>query len=377
MKRLIGFELRKILNRRVIIAILGCLALTVFYFIQTRHSEPNSLLTAYRENPKLVSSHEGPIQPALAKKYEPRLYETSASFYPGPHEEVMKRVLEQEYAGSAYQSDLFKAELNELRKDKRQLESSGETNTFAYKDMQKKLRMLDDVKTPGFYVTDVWRDLIYYIASPPGSLFIGLIMVLALCSLYSGEAGHRMDALILSSRKGRLPIVRAKLLAGLIFTIGWVTVFFGVSVLASCLPYGFLRWDAPLNSLYLYRTSPYDWTLIQGFLLLYAMTLLGACGLCLFTALISASLKSSLSSLGLAAVLVFLPLFSFPGILGKWIAFFSTSIMSNTSLIGSYKSFNVFGYPVLYLPLAIVSSVALAAVALALIPKAFARRLRV
>lgn len=82
-----------------------------------------------------------------------------------------------------------------------------------------------------------------------------------------------------------------------------------------------MGWNAPLNSYFYFDETPYALTQLQGFALKYAVTLLAACGLLLLTALISALCRSSLSSLGLAAFVVILPLFSLPGMLGKIISF--------------------------------------------------------
>lgn len=183
-----------------------------------------------------------------------------------------------------------------------------------------------------------------------------------------------MDSLILSSKYGRLKIVTAKLLAGFIVTGGFVTLFYGVCVLFSCLPFGFVGWNAPLNSYFV--ESPYNLTQLQGMLLKYAVTLLAACGLLLLTALISALFRSSLSTLGLAACLVMLPYFSLPGVVGDWIDFLPSGVIMSTSLIEKYVSYNIFGIPILHLTVSIVSVIVIGVIATLLLPKAFERRLK-
>ncbi|MNI61147.1 ABC-2 family transporter protein [compost metagenome] len=186
-----------------------------------------------------------------------------------------------------------------------------------------------------------------------------------------------MDSLILSSKYGRRRIVTAKLIAGLIFTFGWVTAFYGVCVMVCFTPYGFVGWDAPLNSSYIFRESLYPLTMLQGLFLQYVLALIGACGLLIWTALISAAFRSSLTSFGLAVTLVILPFISFPGIVGKIVNFLPSSIMASSHLIESYKTYNLFNTPILYLTVFIVVTVILGILITLLIPKTFERRLKV
>jgi ABC-type transport system involved in multi-copper enzyme maturation permease subunit len=380
MKRLVVFELRKIMVRRVWISIAACLAITIFFFVDTAPAPGmNSILAVNKERPELIAAHEGPIQVALAKKYEPSLKMERAEDSVGSKEQKIERILQQNYAVAAYQADLFKNRLNDLSAQKAQLESQGEKESYTYKNINKKLTMMERIDPPGFYVTEDWKKLFGFIAvlSSPSIMFIGLVIVLALAPLYSGEAGYRMDSLILSSKYGRRSIVTAKLIAGLIFTVGWVTAFYGVCVIVSCLPYGFVGWDAPLNSSYLFGESPYAMTQLQGLFLQYAIAIMGACGLLLWTALISAAFRSSLSSFGLAMTLVILPFISLPGIIGEIISLLPSSIMASGNLIESYRTYNLFNTPILYIPLSIVVTAILAILTLLLIPKAFGQRLKV
>ncbi|AIQ22974.1 ABC transporter permease [Paenibacillus sp. FSL H7-0737] len=374
MRRLIIFEFRKIMIPRVWISIAGGLAIAIFYFISFYPSGTNSLLVVNKEKPEVIAAHTGPIQPELALKYAPRLKEEYAEDSVGSKEQKMTRILEQRYAASAYSLDLFNKNLNDLRGQKALLERQDQ-GSYVLKDVTKRLSMLEEIRPPGFYVTNDWGSLYRFFSIPGvGNILIGLILVFALAPLYSGEANYRMDSLILSSKYGRLKIVTAKLLAGFIVTGGFVTLFYGVCVLFSCLPFGFVGWNAPLNSYFV--ESPYNLTQLQGMLLKYAVTLLAACGLLLLTALISALFRSSLSTLGLAACLVMLPYFSLPGVVGDWIDFLPSGVIMSTSLIEKYVSYNIFGIPILHLTVSIVSVIVIGVIATLLLPKAFERRLK-
>ncbi|MEK4036166.1 hypothetical protein NYE44_09205 [Paenibacillus sp. FSL L8-0493] len=378
MNRLVMFELRKIMIPRVWISIAGSTALAIFCFVSFYPSGTDSLLVVNKEKPEAIAAHLGPIQADLVLKYAPRLKEEYAEDSAWPKEEKMKRILEQHYAGTTYMVDQFNRNLTELRERKVLLEKQ-EPGSYALRDVTKKLSMLEEGKPRGFYVTEDWDLLHIFFSSSPGvgDLLIGLILVFALAPLFSGEENYRMDALILSSRYGRLKIVAAKLLAGFIVTLSWVTLFYGICTLLACLPFGFVGWNAPLNSYFYFDETPYALTQLQGFALKYAVTLLAACGLLLLTALISALCRSSLSSLGLAAFVVILPLFSLPGMLGKIISFLPSGVMVSRSLIEKYVSYNIFGIPILHLPLSILSVIIIGILAIMLIPKAFERRLKV
>lgn len=374
MKRLIIFEFRKIMIPRVWISIAGSLAIAIFYFVSFYPSGTNSLLVVNKERPEVIAAHTGPIQPDLALKYAPRLKEEYAEDSVGSKEEKMTRILEQNYAAYAKGMDLFNKNLTALREQKALLEKQDQ-ESYLLRDVTKKLSMLEGIQPPGFYVTKDWGSLYRFFSIPGvGNMLIGFILVFALAPLYSGETNYRMDSLILSSKYGRLKIVAAKLLAGFIVTVSFVTLFYGICILFSCLPFGFVGWNAPLNSYF--SGSPYDLTQLQGLLLKYAVTLLAACGLLLLTALISALFRSSLSTLGLAACLVILPYFSLPGVVGTWISFLPSGVLMSTSLFEKYVSYNIVGTPILHLPLSIISVIVVAIISLLLIPKAFEHRLK-
>ncbi|RAV21138.1 ABC transporter permease [Paenibacillus contaminans] len=379
MKQLVAFELRKILIVRVWVAMAACLAIAAVYFTDHYPSGMNSILAVEKKKPELVAAHIGPVQADLAGKYAFRLKEEYAETSIGTDEEKLYRILEQKYASAAYRADLFNKSLTQLSQKKMQLEPQKAEAPYLYNDAAKKLSMMEKVDPPGFYVTRDWEQLFLFISgSPgPGPLFIGFVIALALAPLYSGEAGYRMDALILSSRHGRRRIVAAKLTAGWLFTAGWVTVFYGICALLSCLPFRFIGWNAPLNSHYLFDETPYALNQLQGFLLQYLIALTAASAFFLLTALISAAFKSSMSSLGLALTMVVIPLISFPGLLGKMMLLFPAKVMWSRSLIDQYMSYNLFNTPVLYLPMALIVMAVLAAIVMPLIPKAFERRLKV
>ncbi len=378
MKRLVIYELRKLLIRRVWISIAVCLAVTLFYFLNTYPSGMNDISAVNKEKPELIAALKGPIKSDLAKKYAPSLEMERAEDRIGTNEEKIEWIVQQKYASAAYRADRFKETLNDMRLKKAQLESQGKQDSYLYKDANKKLVMMEQLDPPGFQVTRSWENLFLFISGLPsaGTLFMSMILVLALAPLFAGEANYRMDPLILSSKYGRQSIITAKLIAGFLFTFGWVTAFYGVCVIVSGMLFGFIGWDAPLNSFYLFDNSPYAWTQLQGLWAQYLIALLGACGLLLLIALISAVFRSSLSSLGLATALIFLPFITFPGFLGKIIVLLPPSIMGSRALIESYKSYQIFNTPVMYLTLSIVVTFMIGILAAALIPKAFKRRLK-
>lgn len=380
MKRLVLFELRKILTLRVWTAMLVVLGISCFYLVSFYPSSSgmNSILTVLKEEPELVKAHIGPIKPELAAKYAFRLQEGRAEDSVGTKEEKKERILQQKYASAAYQADLFKQKLADLREQKAQLASSGKEDTFTYKEKSKILAMLEKLEVPGFYITKDWEQAALLIGSSgPGSIFMALVVVLAVAPLFSGEVGSKMDPLLLSSRSGRRRIVLAKLQAALLFTIGWITLYYGVVVMVACLPFGFAGWNAPLNVFYLYDVSPYDLTQLQGFLLQYAVTLVGACGLLVLTALISAAFQSTLSCFGLAVSLVMLPVMSPPGWLGELTQMLPSNVMKSIALINNDKTYNLLGTPVLRLTFLVVLTCIMSLLVLLIIPSVFKRRLKV
>ncbi|MCL6458701.1 MAG: ABC transporter permease subunit, partial [Gorillibacterium sp.] len=355
MKRMIWFELRKIMRLRIWIAILGCFVVMAFFFTHVHSGQLTGMLAIQKAHPELITTLEGPIDPVLSKQYASTFEEGVEWEYSseGTLEERTEKIIQQNYVAYGYQADQFTQFIEDLKDRKLALVTLGEKDSYAYKDVDKQLTMMERIPVPGFHVVNVWASLFGFVSDTVGSLFMGIILMLALATLFSGEADYNMDALILSSRYGRRSIVAAKVVAGLLFTVSWVTTFYTISLLAICLPFKFTGWDAPLNVNHQFLYSPYALTQLQAFFLQYVVALLAACALMLLFALISAFMKNSLSSMGLALTLVILPMISLPGVVGRMLLLLPSRLMKSKSMIEDYMTFNLFGQPVLYLTLAI------------------------
>ncbi|WP_150275344.1 hypothetical protein [Paenibacillus tepidiphilus] len=372
MKHLIGFELRKLLILRVWIILAAAIGFTAFWFISTAYPKGmNSILAVYKAEPERVKQLIGPVDPQLAEKYAYRLDEERAEDSDKPDEEKITAILEQHYTVTGYQANLFKQEVLEAQQKIARMEERGEQNTFAYRDLSKWLTMWGSLELPGFYVTEDWLHLFLYTSGFPGvcGVWIGLLLAFGLAPLFAGETVSRMDALILSSPSGRLRIVAAKTAAAVLFAVCSVTLIFASTLLIACLPFGFIGWDAPLNDLYPTWATPYHLNMLQAFILQYGIALIGAISFAVVIGLLSALLRSSISTSLIAAGMVIAHLF----LNDRWSVLLPTFLLNSGRLLQSYSTYNWFGYPVLYAPFALACTLIIGILAALLSPVTFSR----
>jgi len=153
-----------------------------------------------------------------------------------------------------------------------------------------------------------WERMILFPYSS-GSVFEGLMMLLALPVCFTQEYQLKTDALLLSSKLGRNQAIVAKITASIVF----ITVFvFGCWTLNAAANIGFAGWggwDWPIQRLPRHESSPHTLVVWQYVLVQAVTNWLGCIVFGLFVLFLSARSGSYLVVFFIAGVVFVLPFF--------------------------------------------------------------------
>lgn len=142
-----------------------------------------------------------------------------------------------------------------------------------------------------------------------GLLALALLLA-AVAPLFSEEVACHTEAMLLAARHGRGKLVYAKLLAGLLLTVGGLVLFTLLNLLMYGCAYGFGGYSVPVQFSVMQSTFPYTASFGQYMLLQFGVQLLSLCALAAVLMLLSALLRSSLPVLFLGGVFSIVMLFT-------------------------------------------------------------------
>jgi len=142
-----------------------------------------------------------------------------------------------------------------------------------------------------------------------GSMSTGLLMLLALPSVFTQEYQLQTDALLLSSRHGRDKLIQSKIIAALLFITvavlgGWI-INIGVNVAFA----GWKGWESPIQTLPRHELAPYALVTWEYLLLQLVTNWLGCILFGLFVLYLSARSRTNLTVFFIAGVVLVMPFF--------------------------------------------------------------------
>ncbi len=176
--------------------------------------------------------------------------------------------------------------------------------------------------------------LVQNLTTSVSTIFVFIGLLFGLHPIFMKDVENGMDKIIYSTYHGRKQILRAKCIAGIIFEIVWVTIYYFSLILFNVTLFGNIgALVVPINyipCLYLcsWGINVWQYFLIGYLLLLITSTFMTACIM-----LIYAKVKKIMVGLGAGLALIFLPMFIPKN--GNWGKVFCIlpSVFSNTSLI--------------------------------------------
>ncbi len=253
------------------------------------------------------------------------------------------------------------AALAELSNEINSLAKANSANTFDYRTKALEYQMLKNTNLPVVGYSGGWGQGIDFIPTF-GWVFMGALILLGLSPVFSEEYSTGMASIILSSKHGKGKVITAKILATCIYITGLV-LFFAIVNMATCfLVLGTHGGGYPLQNIYLYRASPYALTLARYFTYEILVSLAGSIAFGLLVLLISSVSRSALIPLFAGGVVFATPL-ALPK-LGINIAWLNrlcelsySEVMRVKNLFITFKVYDFFGRPVMYLDVVLLAMV--------------------
>ncbi|MBQ3660744.1 MAG: ABC transporter permease subunit [Firmicutes bacterium] len=134
---------------------------------------------------------------------------------------------------------------------------------------------------------------------------------IALAGIFADEKTFRTDAMILSSKNGRLPVCLAKIAAGSTIAVSEAVILLGLCLGVMFLFYGTTGWNAMIQNVI--PSSPWNTTAGTMTLIYFALAVLISILFAMTNALSSLLTKSAVVTMAIHAAAIFAGLFNIPG----------------------------------------------------------------
>lgn len=257
--------------------------------------------------------------------------------------------------------------LDELNKDLKELKKAGRENTYEYKNKNAANNMYKKLSEHKFFYVESWQYISSFV-NETNFTIIFIMLLLGISPIFSEEYKTKVSTIILSSKKGRSECVRAKILAAIIYAIfiAFICNLIGTIVITKM--YGIEGFNAPMQSLFEFSCSPYNFTIAQFYLTLFFTSIIGAILFVLLILLISNITKSSMMTFFISGFIFVFPMLveKFIGVANVWwkkplISLSITQIFNATKIYDVFSTINIFGHPLIYPYFILIYSIALGA----------------
>lgn len=244
--------------------------------------------------------------------------------------------------------------LDELNKNLKELKKAGKENTYEYKNKSAANNMYKKLSEPKFFYVESWQYISSFV-NDTNFTIIFIMLLLGISPIFSEEYKTKVSTIILSSKRGRSGCVRAKILAAIIYAIliAFICNLIGTIVVTKM--YGIEGLNAPMQSLFEFSCSPYNFTIVQFYLTLFFTSIIGAILFVLLILLISNITKSSMMTFFISGFIFVFPMLveKFIGVANVWwkkplISLSITQIFNATKIYDVFSTINIFGQPLIY-----------------------------
>lgn len=354
--RLLGHELYKVFGRKMVwIGLLLAVLLAGFSSLNQVSQLKRTWgdIRVYYHD--FFQGNEGPVDASLRQKAD-EWFTQNRNSYDSKYAQGRASVEENrasDFYGQVIQSQNMIAQRTE---EIAKLQSAARTAGGGYASRADALQasMRKALKTPGLYFTmPLENDTIFSYGL--GFCLMGVLILLGISPVFSEEYASRMDTLILSARKGRNPVVTAKIVASAVYCAFVAVMVLATNFLCQAFSMGIHGWDAPLQAISEFAQSPYALT-VGGYLLAQAgIDIIG----CIFFGML-VLLVSSLSPNLLVPFFLCGSLFAVTAFIESTFAsvapaavkafgdFSYTELIRVKGLMDAFRTYSVFGHPFLY-----------------------------
>ena len=205
--------------------------------------------------------------------------------------------------------------------------------------------------------------------------YLVFVIIICVSPVFASEYESGAAALLLTTKFGKNRLIYTKILASVIFTVGYLTLGNLLAVATIGLLLGFHGADLPVQ---LWNSViPYSMNAAQVCLLTFVIILLISITIALFLLCCSAGLRSSLAVLVIGVTIMIAPAF-FPmskesGLLNHLNYLFPVRAIDVKEMLGSFVSYTVGNFVISYLAMVVIVYTAVSAAALAFTRKGFVR----
>ncbi|MCA0987517.1 hypothetical protein [Guptibacillus algicola] len=196
------------------------------------------------------------------------------------------------------------------------------------------------------------REIIDY-TSTFSLVVTGLMLMIGLSGMYSREYSSGVENYMLSSKRGRKDLARAKIIAALIYTFIIVVIGEAWNIISKIYLFGNEGWSTTIQYIFKYHFSPFGFSMIEYHLIQLGIHLLAAFSFALLILFISSLCRNVLVSLIVSGAIFGVPYFivelvQMPTWLREALQFSYLYIMKVDFLFTNFNAINVFGQPILY-----------------------------
>lgn len=258
----------------------------------------------------------------------------------------------------SYQDSFWTSHKNQLIALKNTITKLKNKNSYTYKQKELEYNYLKAIKPP---IKNSYSSLWMYVFNHNYVYILSaFLIILGVSPIFSEEYVSKVDALILTSKNGRISIVKAKILATLTFI---VIISLTACIFQTILAIGILgngNWNNPIQINSEYESIAYPLSMISYFLIQFFTNLIANIALGLSILAISAKASNLIipAFTGTIAV-VAVPIIetiqaSFPKWLNNTLDFYYIKYIYSDCLYKNFKAFNILGKPILYPYLAFI-----------------------
>lgn len=397
MRRLIHFELRKILKNRItVIALLGAFLLNILFFVLNVVTEVHYSLQIRSLHGLQAIEYDkqimGKFRGALTTDYINKINAERETIEKDPNNlEVNKEVTElkiQEMKKDGYteaeiakmppvmklKDDVYVREIDQYdmiqshmsqqermhqiieelkdgnikgiyeRKSKFHTVASVPDTTNA--ELEKLLSMYEQVSLPYYYdFYGGWNALTTGFPLAV-AIILGSVIVISLSPVFSQEYSQHTDAIILTTRHGKKQLIVAKLLSAFLFTTALYLIFTVLNFSLVAMVYGLDGSNSHIQLESWYSQSPYNMTFLDFYLVILGVTFIGLIFMTVLTLFISSKVRSPFIGVILSALLLYLPsinLAETSDLADKILSLFPYNIMNVSGSFEIGVLYNLFG----------------------------------
>lgn len=223
--------------------------------------------------------------------------------------------------------------------------------------IRKEIEMRENVDVMYLTYYFVAESIVNYLSND-GVIFIGMLILVGIYSIFSRDATTGVSQYTLTSKFGRTKLVTAKIIVTLTYTffvtIGmiiftWIYQLYRASTNMSYWKHAFEGWDAPIQFITGLATSPYAMSIAQFHFVQLGFLLLGSMVLAILFLVVSSFSKNSFISFLISLSILFIPIVVIDILKGEtqfeWInaiyPYTPTFIMKTQALFESFRGFHI------------------------------------